>query len=71
MTFKAAARIVVLAGGMAAWFGFNLVMGFYTYLWRNSPDHPDFTTGRIAPMYHRHVHIFFVQPWERRLEFYG
>src|SRR6185295_9513041 len=56
--------------GFAGWFGFNAVMAFYTYLWRNSPDRPDFAAGRIAPMY-RHERMFFVVPWERWLSFYG
>ena len=70
-TFKAAARKAVAAIGVAAWFGFNLVMGFYTYLWRNSPARPDFAGGQIAPMYHAHFRIFFVEPWEKWAAFYG
>ena len=71
MNFRTAFRNAVTATGVAAWFGFNLVMGFYTYLWRNSPEAPDFALGRIAPMYHAHVRVFFVQPWEKRVAFYG
>jgi hypothetical protein len=70
-SFKSAARKAVAGTGVAAWFGFNLVMGFYTYLWRNSPEIPDAANGRVAPMYHEHVRIFFVQPWEKRVAFYG
>ena len=70
-TFKTRARRALAATGVAAWFGFNLVMGFYTYLWRNSPARPDFTRGQIAPMYHAHFRIFFVEPWEKRAAFYG
>ena len=62
---------VMAAAGVAGWFGFNAVMGFYIYLSRNSPRHPDFIGGRIAPMYYRHTDIFFVELWEKRLAFYG
>lgn len=62
---------LVAAAGIAGWFGFNAVMAFYTYLWRNSPDLPDFATGRIAPMYRQHTRLFFVEPWEKRAVFYG
>jgi hypothetical protein len=56
--------------GLVGWFGFNAVMAFYTYLWRNRPDHPDTALGRIAPMYQQQ-RIFFVAPWEKRFSFYG
>jgi hypothetical protein len=70
MPARPVARLVA-AAGIAGWFGFNAVMAFYTYLWRNSPGLPDFAGGRIAPMYHRHIHVFFVEPWEKRVAFYG
>ncbi len=67
---KRIARYAVAAAGIAGWFGFNAVMAFYTYLTRNSPDLPDFAAGFIAPMYQQR-RIFFVEPWERKLAFYG
>lgn len=56
--------------GIAGWFGFNAAMGFYTYLWRNSPDVPDFVAGRIMPM-HRQARTFYVVPWEQRVTLIG
>ena len=67
---KRLAAYAAVTLGLAGWFGFNAVMAFYTYLWRNSPDRPDFAAGRIAPMY-QHGRMFFVAPWERGLSFYG
>ena len=69
MPARSYARLVAGAG-IAGWFGFNAVMGFYTYLWRNSPDRPDFAAGRIMPM-HQQSRIFYVQPWEQRLVLIG
>ena len=57
--------------GLAGWFGFNVVMAYYTYLWRNRPDHPEAAAGLIARMYHQHTRIFFVHSWERQLAYYG
>jgi hypothetical protein len=67
---KRVARYGLGLAGIAGWFGFNAVMAFYIYLWRNRPDLPDFAAGRIAPMY-QHRRMFFVAPWERRVAFYG
>jgi hypothetical protein len=67
---KRLARYAVGLAGIAGWFGFNAVMAFYTYLWRNSPERPDFAAGRVARMY-QHRRIFFVEPWERMVAFYG
>jgi hypothetical protein len=67
---KKGARLVAGAG-IAGWFGFNAVMVFYTYLWRNSPSVPDFAHGRVARMYYRHTAIFFVERWQKLVTFYG
>ena len=64
------ARLVAWAG-IAGWFGFNAVMGFYTYLWRNSPPFAELAEGRTARMYYRHALSFFVSPWEKLVTFYG
>jgi hypothetical protein len=63
------ARVWAVAG-IAGWFGFNAVMGFYTYLSRNSPDAPDFAAGRIMPM-HQQARTFYVVPWEQRVTLIG
>jgi hypothetical protein len=60
----------VAGAGIAGWFGFNAVMAFYTYLWRNSPDLPDFAQALVMPM-HQHGRIFYVQFWEQRLVLIG
>jgi hypothetical protein len=70
MAARAGARKMVAAAGIAGWFGFNAVMAFYTYLTRNSPDLPDFGTGRIMPM-HQQARIFYVVPWEQRVTLIG
>ena len=70
MPARPVAKIVVAGAGIAGWFGLNAVMAFYTYLWRNSPDDPDFGAGRIAPMFQQ-ARVFFVLSWERKLAFYG
>jgi hypothetical protein len=69
MSARPVARLVA-AAGIAGWFGFNAAMAFYTYLWRNSPDLPEFAAGRIMPM-HQQSRIFYVQPWEQRLVLIG
>ena len=70
MGTRNAARKAVAAAGIAGWFGFNAVLAFYTFLWRNSPDAPDFAQRFIMPM-HQGRRTFYVQVWEQRLALGG